>query len=160
MEREFKRFGIDIEKEKLERTAIYALACAYSVIERKISDYLRPFNLSPVKFNALMIIKHQGKSKGLSQVKIGKHLIVTASNMTRLLDRMSKEKLIERFPQKGDRRVNLIKITKKGSDILDKAWPGYCDRLVGIGGALKKNELEQISKLLLKWFDKLDGEAL
>ena len=153
----FNKFGIDIKKEQPEKAAIYSLACAYFAIEHKIADYLRPYNLSPVKFNTLMIIKHQGKDKGLSQAEIGRHLIVSASNMTHLLDRMSKEGLIERLPQKGDRRVNLVKITKKGSDLLDKAWPGYCAKLLEIGRWLNNNELKQLAGLLYKWFDKLES---
>ena len=151
----FNRFGINIDQEKPRRAVVYEIACIYSVIEKQISDYLRPFNLSPTKFNALMIIKHQGADKGLRQVEIVKRLIATPSNMTRLIDRMSKEGLVERFSQEGDRRVNLVKITKKGSDLLDEVWPGYCEITEEIAAFLKNNELKELSDLLLKWFDKL-----
>ena len=75
--------------------------------------------------NALLIIKHVGKEKGLSQSELSKKMIVTAGNITRLIDRLQNEKLVERSPLKGDRRVNLLRITSKGSDLLDKAWPVY-----------------------------------
>ena len=32
---------------------------------------------------------------------------------------------MQRLAQKGDRRVNLIKITKKGSVLLDEIWLHY-----------------------------------
>ena len=151
----FNRFGINIDQQKPGRAVVYEIACIYSVIEKCISDYLRPFNLSPTKFNALMIIKHQGGEKGLRQIEIVKRLIATPSNMTRLIDRMSKEGIVERFSQEGDRRVNLVKITKKGSALLDEVWSGYCDVTDQIAVSLKNSEKKELSGLLLKWFDKL-----
>ena len=151
----FNRFGVNIDQETPGKAVVHEIACIYSVIEKQISDYLRPFNLSPTKFNALMIIKHQGGTKGLRQVEIVKRLIATPSNITRLIDRISKEGLVERFAQEGDRRVNLVKITKKGSDLLNKVWPGYCEITEQIAAVLKNSELNDLSGLLLKWFDKL-----
>jgi len=154
-----KHFGIDTGKNKFHEAAVYGLACVYSLIEKEISNCLRPFNLTPAKFNAMMVIKHIGKDKGLSQVEIGRYLIVTASNMTRLLDRLDKEGFIERLNQKGDRRVNLIKISKKGSDILDKVWPGYYRKITETANLLHKEELRQTAKLIIRWCDKLEENS-
>lgn len=151
---------IDLKKGNFQEAAVYGLACVYSLTEKRILDYFRPFNLTPAKFNAMMVIKHVGKNKGLSQVEIGRHLIVTASNMTRLLDKLAKESLIERLNQEGDRRVNLIKISKKGSDLLDKVWPGYYRKVTEIANLLNKNELKEISRLSIKWYTRLEGGSI
>ena len=152
----FERFGIEIGKDTTVEGAVYGIASVYLIMEKQISDYLRPFDMSPAKFNVLMVLKHKGKDKGLSQIDIGKHLIVTASNMTRLLDRLHKEGVIERYAQPGDRRVNLIKITQKGSHILDKAWPGYYKKITEIASLLDRVELKNISEILVNWFTKLE----
>lgn len=153
-----KRRNVEVKRGGKE-IAIYGLACAYSFIEKIISECLKPFNLTPAKFNALMIIKHKGGDTGLSQIEIGRSLIVTASNMTRLLDRMHKEGLIERLSQKGDRRINLIRISSKGSDILDKAWPGYYKKVGEIAGFLSSNDLKQFRRLILGWCVRLENSA-
>lgn len=150
-----KHFGINSGKGDSPETAVYALACAYSYIEKEISRQLMPFKLTPAKFNAMMVIKHIGKENGISQIDIGRRLIVTASNMTRLLDKLEKEGYIERLTRKGDRRVNLIKISEKGSDILDKVWPGYYRKIIAIANLLEKDDLKQVSSLLRQWCDKL-----
>jgi DNA-binding MarR family transcriptional regulator len=134
-------FGIDIGKGKFQEIAIYVLARIYSLLEREISNYLRPFGLTPAKFNAMMVIKHKGKDKGISQIEIGRQLIVTASNMTRLLDRLSKEGFIERLAEGGDRRVNLIKISQKGSSVLDQVWPGYYKKINALAQLLETKDL-------------------
>lgn len=150
-----KRFGIEIDKSNLAEGAVYGVACAYAFLEKIISSYLRPYNLTLAKFNAMMIIKHVGKEKGIRQIEIGRRLIVTASNMTRLLDKLEQEGFIERLSLEGDRRVNLSRISKKGSDLLDQVWPGYYKKIQELAGILTKDELTQITRLFEKWCGKL-----
>jgi MarR family transcriptional regulator, 2-MHQ and catechol-resistance regulon repressor len=146
-----QRFGIELGEENCREAVIYGLACVYLHIDKEISDYLRPFGLTPAKFNALMVIKHQGKDKGLSQVDISKSLIVTASNITRLLDKLADEEYIEKKNREGDRRVHVIRISKKGSVLLDKVWPGYHQRIIELASRINKEELFRTCGLLLKW---------
>lgn len=149
------RYGIQIEKNNYLEASVYGVACAFSLIEKRISEYLRPFGLSPAKFNAMMIMKHCGKDEGLSQIEIGRRLIVTASNMTRLLDNLEKEGYIERTNRKGDRRVKLIKISRKGSDILDRVWPGYYEKVSGIANLLGKADQKYVADIIGKWCERL-----
>jgi len=121
----FRELGIRDGKDRLKEELLYNLGYCYVTLEKKISEILAPYDLSSVKMNALLIIKHVGKERGLSQSELSKKMIVTAGNITRLIDRLQSEKLVERAPLKEDRRVNLLKITSKGSDLLDKAWPVY-----------------------------------
>ncbi|OGW83257.1 MAG: hypothetical protein A3C47_02180 [Omnitrophica bacterium RIFCSPHIGHO2_02_FULL_51_18] len=101
------------------------MASCYALVERKIDETLSVYGLSPVTMNALLVIKHVGKNKGLPQSELCKKIIVTAGNITRLVDRLEKNKFVERVSLTGDRRVNLIKVTKKASDLLNKVWPIY-----------------------------------
>jgi DNA-binding MarR family transcriptional regulator len=151
----FSRFGIEVCKNNVLEGAIYGVACTYAFLEKIIANHLRPYNLTPAKFNAMMIIKHMGKDKGISQVDIGRRLIVTASNMTRLLDKLEKEALIERLSLAGDRRVNLIKISKKGSDLLDRAWPEYYKKIQELAKLLSQDELRKVTYILDKWCGKI-----
>ena len=50
-----ERFCIKTGKDNFRESSVYALACAYSYIEKEISEYLRPFGLTPAKFNALTL---------------------------------------------------------------------------------------------------------
>jgi DNA-binding MarR family transcriptional regulator len=54
----------------------------------------------------------------------------------------------------GDRRVNITKITKKGSDLLDKLWPGYAEVLKKQMPGLSKEKQKVIAELLVEWFEK------
>ena len=152
------KYGINTNQENIESKVVYEIACVFLLLEKHIMEYLKDYNLTLSQFNALMIIKHVGKSKGLSQVEISEKIIISPSNMTRLLDKLKREGLVERFPSPEDRRVNLIKITSKGSGLLDTLWPGYSKKVQKIMNLMKKEELYQISALMSKMFCKLDQD--
>ena len=148
----FRELGIREGKDRLNEEVIYNIAKAYTVIDNVISGFLSKYDLSPAKFNILLMVKHVGLNKGISQNEISKLLLVTTSNITRMIDKLEIDKYVERVSQKGDRRVNLIKITKKGSELLDTIWPGYksmIDKL--IGPVLSDSERHQMNKALCKF---------
>lgn len=153
-----RRYGIEVGKKNIFEGAIYGVVGMYALFEKVISNYLRPYNLTPAKFNTLMIIKHMGKEAGLRQIEIGRRLIVTASNMTHLIDKLEKEGYVERVSLKGDRRVNIIKISKAGSDLLDKVWPGYQNKIQDLANLMPKNEIKQLTHLFDKWSEKLSDQ--
>ena len=146
-----KSFGITSGQGKYHQENVYLLALTYNVLNAEISTYLKDFRLTPAKLNVLMTIRHQGGKEGISQVDISKWLIVTPSNMTRLLDRLEKEGFIQRLAQKGDRRVNIIQITTRGAQVLDRVWPGYLKILEKLSAGLKWNEQRDLSLLMSRW---------
>ena len=121
----FNDLGVRDGKDRSGEAVLYNLAACYIHSERRIATFLAPHGLSPVKMNALLIIRHVGGSKGLAQNEIGKRMIVTAGNVTRLLDRLEKENWTERVPQSDDRRVKLVRATAKAGKLLDRVWPDY-----------------------------------
>ena len=66
----FSEMGIREGKDKLKEELLYNLASSYALLEREIERALSSFGLSAVKMNALLMIKHVGKDKGLSQMDI------------------------------------------------------------------------------------------
>lgn len=153
---QFKRFGIDFDKDEFVETTVYGMASVFLLGEKKIENYLKPYNLSSSKFNMMMIIQHHAGEKGISQVEIGKRLILTASNMTKQLDKLIAEGMVERFALKGDRRVNLIKITPTGAELLKKIWPGYIELLKSMTENFSIDERRNLSETFAKWFSHLE----
>lgn len=146
-------YGFTPGQGKHYEDIVYSLALLYNVVYQKISDYLEPFDMSVGKFNLLMIVKHRGGDVGLKQVEISRHLILTPSNMTKLIDRLEEEKMVERLAQDGDRRVNIIRITLKGSKLLDQIWPGYVEVLKTVTRDLSASRQKQLAHLLTGWFE-------
>lgn len=151
----FETFGINVGKGKHHEETIYSIVLAFNLLNNEMTAYLKDFNLTPAQFNVLMVIRHQGSKDGMSQVEISKKLIVTPSNMTRLLDKLEKEKLVQRASQLGDRRVNIVQVTEKASKLLDTVWPGYNEKLKDLANHLGPSEQEMVSKILVKLVGKL-----
>ena len=67
-----RRYGIEVGEKNIFEGAIYGVAGMYAIFEKAISGHLRPFGLTPAKFNTLMVIKHKGRYAGLRQIEIGR----------------------------------------------------------------------------------------
>lgn len=149
----FRELGVREGKDRVNEEVIYNIAKAYTVIDNIISGFLSKYDLSPAKFNILLMIKHVGLNKGISQNEISKRLLVTTSNITHMIDKLEKEKYVERISQKGDRRVNLIRITKKGAALLDSIWPQYKEK---VNAMISKIYLDKEKKTLIDLLDRMD----
>lgn len=133
--------GIKSDKSRLNEEFVYNLVFCCNQIQTRIDRVLTPFGLSTVKLNALLIIKHVGQDKGISQKDLSQRMIVTAGNITRLLDRLQKAKLVERIPGTKDRRVNSVQITQKASELLDSVWPRYIEELNKVVDVVSRKEV-------------------
>ena len=150
----FKQIGVDVGQGKYHEEMVYGLALIYTVMYDEIAAYLKKYKLMPGEMNVLMLVKHQGKENGLSQVDMGRRLMVTAHNMTRLIQRLEKDGLIKRITYKKDGRVNLVTITLKGSKLLDEIWPGYDQMVKELAGKLSHEEQKDFTGLIHKWLNK------
>ena len=121
----FAQLGITDRKGRTGEEALYNLAACYGMASRRIDQTLKPFGLSAVTMNALLIIKHIGGAKGLQQSEIARRMIVSDGNITRLLDRLEKQGWVERRANVGDRRAKCVFVTPSASKLLKEAWPVY-----------------------------------
>ncbi len=127
---------------------VYSIGRLYVLLDSYLYNRAyKDHNLNPAKFNLLMVIKHVGKNKGLSQRELGSNLYVTAANVTKLIDALEKEGLVLRMASPEDRRVNIVKITDKGSTILDEIWPKHVsaiNKILDNFSAADKDKLNQL----------------
>ncbi|MGB2579293.1 DNA-binding MarR family transcriptional regulator [Elusimicrobium simillimum] len=149
---DFRDYGILPEKGRNYEAIVYVMALIYNMINNEASSYLAKFDLTPAKYNILMIVKYTGGKEGMSQVDICKRLIVSAGNITKILDRLTLQGFITRSPSKTDRRVNVIKITAAGSDVVEKAWEQYDAIIKRSVSHLNQTEQKQLTSIFKKWF--------
>ena len=140
-----------LKNQTEEAKLIYTIGILWNKISTKLESTLSKYNLNIAKFNILMIIKHAGANDGIQQNEISKHLLVTASNITKLLDKLEKDGMIVRSSKESDRRVKLITVTEKSSDILDKAWKVYQKEIKEITAKMPVSQAKQLNKQLLEW---------
>ena len=146
-----KDLDLYFEKQNDSSKLIYTIGLLWGQISNKLDSLLSKYNLNIAKFNILMIIKHIGSKDGIQQNEISQRLLVTPSNITKLLDRLEKDKMISRNPKENDRRVKLIKISVTASSLLDEIWPYYSAEVIKITEKLAENDKQDIEKILVEW---------
>ena len=139
------------EKSKL----VYSVGLLWGKINSTLDEVLSEFNLNVSKFNILMIIKHVGGYDGIQQNEISKRLLVTASNITKLLDKLEKEGMITRNSKKDDKRVKLIRITDFASILLDDAWIKYSKKIELLTSNFTEKEASKQSEKIVEWLSNI-----
>ncbi len=119
-------------------------------LRKQVTEFLRPFGLTDVQFNVLMLLKHQSEAEeGLSQARISEMMLVNRANITSLIDRMEKAGSVKRTAA-DDRRYNIIKMTVKGKKLLAKVEPLYARKVKKVMACLGKTEQKRLVNLLEK----------
>lgn len=109
------------------------------------NEFFKPYGISPQQFNILRILRGAGKAIKVQVIK--DRMIERAPNATRLMDKLSEKKFIERIRCKHDRRVVYINISKQGLELLSRIDISLnLDYL----GNLTEKEAAQLSDLLDK----------
>ena len=145
-----KNLEIYFDGQDKNTKLIHAIGLLWGQISSKLDEVLAPAKLNISKFNILMIIKHVGGYDGI-QNEISKRLLVTASNITKLLDKLEKDGLITRNTKKEDRRVKLIRITDYGSKTLDKIWPKYLKITKKINSHIASVDADYVELVIVDW---------
>ena len=120
-----------------------------SQLKKRADEFFRPFGLTDVQFNLMMLLEHQtAPGEGLTQAKLSEMMLVNRANITSLIDRMEKSELVKRTSLANDRRCNIIKLTEQGSKTLEKVEPLYADEVKNIMAALEETDQKNLIAML------------
>ena len=86
--------------------------CQLNVVARQIAS---THNLSLSQYFTLSSIS----STGISMTELSRSVGVDNSTLTRNIQKLEKNKLVKRFPDSYDRRVQIVKLTPKGASLLE-----------------------------------------
>lgn len=141
-------------KEELQLTRDFAfseheavLNLYYTTVRLKkhAAEFFAPYGLTDVQFNLMMMLKYHGGTTGLSQARLGEMMMVNRANVTGLVDRLEKAGMVKRTAAE-DRRYNMIQLTAKGTQLLDKANGPYDREVKAIMNVLTKAEQQALIK--------------
>lgn len=131
-----------------DRTDLFTVLHASSVLESKVEARLGEVGLSLAKLAALRRLTEAGGSLPLGQ--LAERLACVKSNVTQLVDRLEADGLVSRAADATDRRSRLAVVTDagrnaygRGSDVLQKAEHE-------LFGPLNDDESAQLHALLAK----------
>jgi DNA-binding MarR family transcriptional regulator len=126
----------------LENECLLNIVYTGTMLSKLSYKYFSAFGITDAQFNLLTQLKYS-KKKVLSQVNLSRQLVVNKADMTGLIDRLSKAGYVERVPHPTDRRINLIKTTKKGLEKVNEIEPNYLKKVKKLLKNLAKPKLKQ-----------------
>ena len=135
--------------DSAEQEALLNILVTANFLRLKIDNACSKYGITATQFNVLRILK--GKyPEGYPRREIIGRMIEPAPDVTRLIDRLIKQGLVERFTSSDDRRLSLARITKKGIKVLGKTKPLVDNLYDLISDNLTTGEIKRLSTSLEK----------
>ena len=143
------------------------LTCT-NLIEREIRNNLRnDFNITLPRFDLLAQLDRaaSGAAGGdretgeLTMGELSRRLMVSNGNVTGLIDRLVDEGLVERRPAPGDRRSQLVRLTRPGKTAFDAMIPVHEAWLEKLFAGLSAEEAQALYDLLARLKGSLEDVA-
>ena len=97
----------------LEEEAFLNVQRTANALAQGMAELLKRHDLTATQYNVLRILRGVG-AKGLTAGEIGERMITRDPDVTRLLDRLERRGLVERWRCTEDRRVVWTRITDAG----------------------------------------------
>lgn len=113
---------------KLTKTTLTAwarLIRAQQLLVERVEADLAAAELPPLSWYDVLLEINREDSGQLRQFEIGDKILLSKHNLSRLLDRLEKENLVERQRCETDGRGANVVITKHGKALLKKMWIVY-----------------------------------
>ncbi len=120
----------------------------------KVDEELRKIGQSAARMETLAAILNMQGDK--SQSDVARRLRIEGATVTRMIDILSKEGLVERTPDPGDRRVNLLSLTPEGVDTVERIFTIY-DRVRGhLLEGMSDEQIDEITVVIENMIGRLD----
>ena len=112
---------------------------------------LKSNDMPPLDWYDVLLEINREESDGLRQYEISERVLLNKHNLSRLIDRLEKQRLVRRDVCEEDGRGNRIYITEDGKKMLESVWPVYSQSIQkNFGDWLTQNECSELSRLLEK----------
>jgi DNA-binding MarR family transcriptional regulator len=107
--------------ESAAHEAVLGLLVAAADVRAGTERVCEEHGITGGQYNVLRILR--GYPQGYPRCEIGARLIERAPDVTRLIDRLEHQGLVERARGEEDRRQSITRITRAGADLLDHMRP-------------------------------------
>src|SRR5688572_11772169 len=98
---------------------------AHSAMLRRITRDLEEAGLPPLPWYDVLAALRDAPERRLRQVDLAERVLLSNSGISRLVDRMSADAVLERVACASDRRSYWVQLTDRGAELLERMWPVY-----------------------------------
>lgn len=136
------------EEERQALDAYIKLMRASGAVNNRLFPALQ--SKSGVTSSQLAVLEALWHLGPMKQCALAGKLLLSASNLTTVLDNLERDGLVRRDRDRDDRRVSITSITPSGEQRLAGFFPQHVQRLVRAMAGLDACELQQLGHLCRK----------
>ena len=154
------------ERPDVDLTAFVIAAAIKQIDQQTEAEFRRVsagMDIGPGDLRVLFALRRSGVDNPRRPTDLFQSLLVTSGAVTKQVDRLVNEGLVERLPDPSYQRGSLIRLTRRGVKVADAAIEAICSDKTSIGAAissLSPEDREQgrifLQKLLAK-FEEVSG---
>jgi DNA-binding MarR family transcriptional regulator len=123
---------------------------AHTLAVRSVEGRLKAKGEPPLAWYDVLLELERGGGR-LRIGELGERLVIEPYNVTRLVDRLEKKKLLKREQAEDDGRGAVVALTQTGAALRRTMWPRYREAIIdAFAGALDDNEAEAMTRALKK----------
>jgi len=124
---------------------------AYLQLIEQIQEKLSAAKLPPLEWYDVLWTLKEAPDQRLRLSELADRVLLSRSNLTRLLDRLEKQELLQRQPCPTDRRGTFAVLTEAGATMQKKMWAIYSEGIAEYFGAkLSDGEVKVMQQALKK----------
>ncbi len=90
------------------------------------------------------------REDGQTLAALSRRMLVTAGNLTGLVDRAERDGMVQRRPDATDRRLSRVHLTTKGRALVESLLPAHAQRVSDLLSSLDVTERRELRRLLGK----------
>src|SRR5262249_45904005 len=121
-----------------------------------LAEPMRRDGLEPGWFDLLAALRRAGAPYELNPTALRHATMLSSGGMTKRLDRLEAAGLVERRPDPNDRRGTLVRLTRKGRAVIDRAVERHVANERRLLDALGKDGQRQLDELLRTLLSQLE----
>lgn len=135
-------------EELLALDAFIKLNRSVNAVQARLLPTLqKDFGLTESQFAIIEAVYHLGP---LPQGELCRKILRSGSNVTTVVDNLERDGLVRRERDTSDRRIQIVHLTAKGRELLDRALPVHVQRIRALMDALEPQELQELGRLCRK----------
>jgi DNA-binding MarR family transcriptional regulator len=153
------------ERPKLEVATLGLYGRLFRVVhlsDGELAKGLDQYGLQQGWFDLLAALRRAGAPYELNPTSLMRATLLSSSGMTKRLDRMEEAGLIERRPDPNDRRGTLVRLTRLGRSVIDRAVKthvGNEERMLAPLNAAERRTLDGLLKKLLVELERAEHDS-
>src|SRR5262249_39633630 len=145
--------------EGAHHEALLNLLLAASHVRDRLDAVCHAHGVTRGQYNVLRILRGADPS-GYARCEIARRMVERAPDVTRLIDRLEQQGLIERRGSDTDRRLSMTHITPKGLGLLDRMAPDVRSVNDALASRLTTAEAEELSRACERLYEGSGAQAL